>query len=759
MKRVPCQVVVHSRRRVGTFTSRLFLPLNLFQTRLPFASSLPPRSKHARERAVPGRTKESKESHLSEEEEEEEQDDGAGDNGRAGMEKTLHVSTETRMKSAPSTPSTTSKFGRQPKKRGTKTKSAWERAEEPMFNSNTFIVHNRQLYCKCCSQEFPTTKHSTLRDHCESKSHKTSMEKYKAEAMKQQVMKLEFESMRKKVPLHHLQRRREVIEAFICEGIPLHALRIGSKLRAVLERDNYDLGSVADLAGSIPMVLKAEQRTIGMELTKGSGGKVLAAAGPAPAGAQEGTPMETTEVQRLMSVIFDGTTSVADVLCVVVRFATDDGFIQQRVLALHRYQKSFKTEELCAVIVLALDDPYHIARDNIIAFIADRASVNVAALGALTQTAFPFSSTIGCLSHTINNAGKKMENVTTARTFEFISKWINIIGRSPAARHMFEARTGKKPNRANLTRWYAEWDVVNQVGMLWGDVEEFLRNLHAAGIAPENVDVALSLLAAHKDEIRLHIAAIMDLGQPLYRACYNLEGDDCLAVKAFDVIAQLEQLQLPGSRLAFANTLAVAKSIANAIPGITLAQRDAAAAAHFESARAAVLPSAVDYLRERFESTTANGLKKAKELFESCRLCHPASINQIAVSELRALLMRFSHSVYGLTNPFYSKTPSIDLLIDEVPAYRAAATGIDEELDVMLFWRQHRLSLPHWSQLAFIVALFQPSSAAAERVFSMMEAQFDDTQSNALEDYRAASVMLRYNELQRERLDEMRRKV
>ena len=34
-------------------------------------------------------------------------------------------------------------------------------------------------------------------------------------------------------------------------------------------------------------------------------------------------------------------------------------------------------------------------------------------------------------------------------------------------------------------------------------------------------------------------------------------------------------------------------------------------------------------------------------------------------------------------------------VLDEVPAYRAAATGIDEELDVMLFWRQHRLSLPH----------------------------------------------------------------
>ena len=42
----------------------------------------------------------------------------------------------------------------------------------------------------------------------------------------------------------------------------------------MLDRDNYDLGSLADLAGSIPMVLKAEQRSIGMELAKGSGGKV-----------------------------------------------------------------------------------------------------------------------------------------------------------------------------------------------------------------------------------------------------------------------------------------------------------------------------------------------------------------------------------------------------------------------------------------------------------------------------------------------------
>ena len=43
------------------------------------------------------------------------------------------------------------------------------------------------------------------------------------------------------------------------------------------------------------------------------------------------------------------------------------------------------------------------------------------------------------------------------------------------------------------------------------------------------------------------------------------------------------------------------------------------------------------------------------------------------------------------------------------------------------------------------VLLVQPSSAAAERVFSLLNASLNDLQDHALLDYLQASVMLQYN--------------
>ena len=54
--------------------------------------------------------------------------------------------------------------------------------------------------------------------------------------------------------------------------------------------------------------------------------------------------------------------------------------------------------------------------------------------------------------------------------------------------------------------------------------------------------------------------------------------------------------------------------------------------------------------------------------------------------------------------------------------------------------------LPHWSAAAAAkVAIIQPSSAAAERVFSILNHSFSDTLTGALQDMVAASVMLQYN--------------
>ena len=60
------------------------------------------------------------------------------------------------------------------------------------------------------------------------------------------------------------------------------------------------------------------------------------------------------------------------------------------------------------------------------------------------------------------------------------------------------------------------------------------------------------------------------------------------------------------------------------------------------------------------------------------------------------------------------------------------------------WWKVHEERLPNWSSAVKKVLVVQPSSAAAERVFSLLSASFHEQQEHALSDYLEASVMLQY---------------
>ena len=70
--------------------------------------------------------------------------------------------------------------------------------------------------------------------------------------------------------------------------------------------------------------------------------------------------------------------------------------------------------------------------------------------------------------------------------------------------------------------------------------------------------------------------------------------------------------------------------------------------------------------------------------------------------------------------------------------YVAAVEDISPDIDVLQWWND----LPWWSA-AFISV--KPSSAASERVFSLLANSFQCQQSSSLEDYIEVSLMLQYN--------------
>ena len=70
--------------------------------------------------------------------------------------------------------------------------------------------------------------------------------------------------------------------------------------------------------------------------------------------------------------------------------------------------------------------------------------------------------------------------------------------------------------------------------------------------------------------------------------------------------------------------------------------------------------------------------------------------------------------------------PFIDAIVleqlkGELPTYLGATEDISKDIDISEWWKRHDGELPGWANACKLVLLIQPSSAAAERVFSLLE--------------------------------------
>ena len=95
--------------------------------------------------------------------------------------------------------------------------------------------------------------------------------------------------------------------------------------------------------------------------------------------------------------------------------------------------------------------------------------------------------------------------------------------------------------------------------------------------------------------------------------------------------------------------------------------------------------------------------------------------------------------------PALNKPSVLSALKEELPAYLAKASDVSPIINELEWWRHNETFLPAWSRAAKIAILLQPSSAAAERAFSLLNASFGACQANTLEDYLEAAIMLQYN--------------
>jgi hypothetical protein len=117
--------------------------------------------------------------------------------------------------------------------------------------------------------------------------------------------------------------------------------------------------------------------------------------------------LELVKECQAVSVIFDGTTRVDEVLAVVFRFVKDDFSIVQKLVSLAKY-KDVKNHEKLAFAVLAVLAAHGIQyATGVVGWQRDRAAVNGAAMTYLTESYGGLD--MKCLSHTITHVGEHME--------------------------------------------------------------------------------------------------------------------------------------------------------------------------------------------------------------------------------------------------------------------------------------------------------------------------------------------------------------
>ena len=344
----------------------------------------------------------------------------------------------------------------------------------------------------------------------------------------------------------------------------------------------------------------------------------------------------------------------------------------------------------------------------------DRAACNGVALRTITIV---YSSIvdIGCFSHTLDLVGSKF--VTTCLS-SFMVSWISLFSHSPKAMLLWKERTGLSYKGYSATRWWSKYEVMKQVMDLFGDIEPFLEG---AIVSPATVDKLLSVLPDPQEKklLQVELAVTIDAGMPFVRATYNLEGDGPLALTCYDAISALN---MAARQAHYPNVDAIAAQIA---AGDAQEEGDL-----LQHAKECVQPGIAYY----FEQISTN-MKTSLEAFKAARLFTPFRLTEINPSV----------ASIDLLSAFPFLTSEIPALKQELPLYQAAAQDVDPSFDPLLFWKCHERDLPTWAKAARHVLLVQPSSAASERVFSLLRNSFGERQNSSLQDYIETSLMLQYN--------------
>ena len=583
--------------------------------------------------------------------------------------------------------------------------------------NQTFSNIRGVLFCQACKAEVNHDK-TTADRHVESEKHCKAVQRLLRQQDRHAEMAVTIDkwfddtnAQGAQLATSTLVYRMSLLNAFLHSGIPL------SRLEYALLHDflrDFALGapSRSVLSNMIPCAKEHEVGTVRKELK----GKEL-------------------------MIVFDGTTHVAEVCCIIVRWIDDDFTPQQRIVHLGFYERAFRHGHIVAMMNQVVRVEFQIDYRCVRAFQRDRASVNSAAMERLRDD-FPLAEDLACLSHTLDNCGHHFDAPALE---QFFNNWNGLFARSTNIQGTWRDVAGSSFPTKSPTRWWSEYDCFVYLLEHEQHIPLFLahddHNQPGALMKHLRRDWQNPLTRA---EILLQLTATVEIGKIFRDATYKLEGDGALSLIAYDELLSIETTRTTVfAPMEYPQTIARTEALARQLVALNLQglPRDANVLQRQLLANAQTVGSgAFQY----FTSRVWNGaLANQVELYKAIRLCNPQVMMTTAPTAqmVRATLQRARSMC------------DVDLLITELAQYQALAAGLpamnEEHLSLeqlTRFWQGNQARIPGWAAFTKRGLLMQPSSAAPERAFSMLNNTFRDDRNHALEDYVATSVMLQYNE-------------
>jgi len=256
-------------------------------------------------------------------------------------------------------------------------------------------------------------------------------------------------------------------------------------------------------------------------------------------------------------LIFDGTTRLGEAFACVGRFVDDSFTVKQRLLSFKTLKQSMTGVQIAFSVAQSLSEA-GIPNENLLGTNRDGASVNEVAMSTLQEfretngCSAPFWN-LKCLAHFLNLVGERMSS-NLARSF--LAQWKSMMGHSVKARNLFREVTGQSFISSSATRWWSEWEQVDQICALYPKILDFLKHEDA----PDSCKTIVSCSSFRSSvfplvhhfslwfqrdcavlpKTQVQLACLHDYGERFVKTCTKLEGDGPVVLEVFELMEALK---------------------------------------------------------------------------------------------------------------------------------------------------------------------------------------------------------------------------